>query len=212
MRTSTSIRLLAGVVVFVLALTAALLLLSRGSSESLSTVSSRDGGSKAATSEIWKVGDAWTVKVNQDAGAISPGGERNVAAIPFRFEVAKAPKDASDTWLVKVSQDGAEGPAAAGWKLQYREADGNMHLYRVAVGSEPALEAELASIVLGMQFPYEVSYSKPPTDKTVNADDLMDRAQLPPGDLPDGAPSAPSGATPPAEAPKLSTGGAPDAG
>jgi hypothetical protein len=148
---------------------------------------------------------------SRNAGAISPGGETSVAAIPFRFEVATAPKSAGDSWLVKVAQDGAEGPFAAGWKLQYRERDGKMVLYRVAVGSEPALEAELASIVLGPQFPYEVSYSKPPKSATVNADDLMDRSQLPPGALPDGAPNAPTGATPPAQAPKLSTGGAPDA-
>ena len=210
MRSSTA-RLTLVVIVFVAALGGALLLLQSRGSDSDGRATGSDRGSTGASSTIWQVGDTWTVKVNQDAGAISPGGERNVAAIPFRFEVAKAPKDAGDSWLVKVSQDGAEGPAAAGWKLQYRERDGKMELYRVAVGSEPALEAELASIVLGLQFPYEVSYAKPPSDKTVNADDLMDKAQLPPSALPDGAPSAPGGATPPAEAPKLSAGGAPDA-
>jgi hypothetical protein len=207
MRTSTA-RLALVVIVFVAALAGALLMLQSRSSDSGSKGS--NGSNSTATSDIWKVGDDWVVKVKQNAGAISPGGETNVAAIPFHFRVAEAPEGEDGGWLVRVRQDGAEGPFAAGWRLEYVEQDGKMILKRVAVGAEPWLEAEIASIALGVQFPYEPSYSAPPKDSTISAEKLLDRSELPPGALPDGAPTAPSGATPPAEAPKLSAGGAPD--
>ena len=210
MRTSTA-RLALVIAIFVVAMAGGLLLMQQSRS------SGSDGGSKqasagekTATSDVWKVGDNWTVNVNQDAGAVTPGGETSVASIPFRFRVDEAPTG-EDGWIVKVTQDGAEGPFAGGWRLEYVERGETMRLNRVAAGMEPWLEAELASIVLGPQFPYEVSYSAPPRDSTVNADALLDRSELPPGALPNGDPAVPDGVAPPAEAPKVSPGGAPAA-
>lgn len=198
MRT-TPVRITLAIVVFAAALGGALLLL-RGSEEAATTGKGAEGGTPAAaaTSDIWKVGDTWTVKVRQDAGAITPDGDTSVAEIPYRFKVAEAPADASGTWLVDVRQDGAEGPFAEGWRLRYAAEGDELVLKQVAVGSQPPLEAELATIVLGPQFPYEVRYDAPPKDATITADKLLDRSELPPTALPGkGTP----GAAPPAEAP-----------
>ena len=194
---STPVRLAFVVIVFVAALVAGLLLL-RGS-DSGSTSGRGDGGGRtgAASSEIWKVGDSWTVQVAQDAGAISPDGTRSVAKVPFHFEVASAPKGAGGEWVVKVEQEGAEGPFAAGWRLHYREDDGEMVLARVAIGEDTPLEAELATIVLGNQFPYEPRYEAAPKDATITAAKLIERSTLPPAtDVPGGAKPAggPAGA------------------
>lgn len=184
--------------VFAIGLVGALLLLrtsSDGDAESAS-----GSGSDGATS-IWAVGDEWTVRVSQDAGAITPDGERSVADVPYRFRVASG--NDADGWLVKVTQDGAEGPFAKGWKLTYRPDGDALALHRVAIGDEPALEAELAAIVLGPQFPYEVRYEKAPAaDATVTAEKLLERSQLPPSTLPGGDDVDP-GRRPPAEAPPL---------
>lgn len=199
--------------VFAAALAGGLLLLqqSGGGGGKARGEQSGDGGRHAPTSDIWAVGDEWTVAVRQDSAAITPDGDTSVAAIPFRFAVVAAPEDATGSWKLRVTQDGAEGPFAAGWRLEYREReDGTMTLHRVAMGEEPPLEAELASIVLGPQFPYETKYTAPPKDATVDAKALLDRTALPPSSLP-GAGAPDSGATPPAEAPRLDAGGAPQA-
>lgn len=211
-------RIILMVLVFAAALGGALLLMR--SSEPAGSGADRGGSSGerdapspvAATSDVWKVGDKWTVLVRQDAGAITPDGDSNVAEVPFRFQVMKAPAaaDGADgTWLVHVDLDGAEGPVAKGWNLQYADQDGAMVLKLVSVGDEPALEAELASIVLGQQFPYEVRYTAPPKAKTIDAAKLLNRSQLPPGELPRGGTS---GAAPPAQAPAPDLGSAPPAG
>jgi hypothetical protein len=193
---SSSIRLVLAMVVFVAAVGGGLLFL-RGSDEGSSSGGS---GSNAGSSEIWQVGDEWTVQVKQDAGAISPDGDANVAKIPFTFSVLKSPAKADGEWIVKVVQEGAEGPFAAGWKLHYVAQDGDMVLKRVAIGADTPLEAELATIVLGSQFPYEVTYSAPPKDRTVTATELIERSSLPPTTKvpgadanggPKGAPTAP---------------------
>lgn len=209
----TTARLLALLLVFLVGLTLTLLLLSRDSSSSLEEVEPATDEPKATTSSavpassVWKVGDTWTVNVRQDSGAITPDGDRSVVDVPHRFEVTEAPTKEQDTWLVHVSQDGAEGPFAKGWNLRYEQQDdGTMLLELVSVGDEPPLEAELASIVLGPQFPYEVRYEAPPKDATISADKLLDRSELPPGQLPDGGSA---GAAPPAEAPSSAPGGVP---
>lgn len=170
---------------------------------------SGSGGSRpAVTSDIWGVGDEWVVKVRQDAGAITPDGDTSIATIPFRFEVMKAPKTKAGSWTVHVTQDGAEGPFANGWDLIYRAKGDEMALHRIRLGNEPALEAELAAIVLGPQFPYETSYDAAPRDQTINAARLLKRSALPPSAVPGG--DGTSGMTPPAEAPHTGPGGAPD--
>jgi hypothetical protein len=198
-------KILLALFVFVAALGGGLLLLAQPSGEpdaAPGKPAKQAGGDKqpisTVTSDIWKVGDRWTIKVRQDAGAITPGGETSIAEVPYRFEVRKAPADATGSWLVHVSQDGAEGPFAAGWNLRYVDKDGTMVLHQVSVGAEPPLEAELATIVLGPQFPYEVSYDAPPTAATIDATRLAERAELPPAQLPSGNAS---GAAPPAELP-----------
>lgn len=198
----TPARIILMVLVFAAALGGALLLLRTSEPGTPSSGSEASDGPApqlaAATSDVWKVGDRWTVKVRQDAGAISPDGAKNIAEVPYRFEVTEAPKTADGTWLVHVDLDGAEGPVANGWNLQYVDEGGTMVLKLVSVGSEPPLEAELASIVLGQQFPYEVRYEAAPKAKTLDADKLLDRSQLPPGVLPSGGKS---GTAPPAMAP-----------
>lgn len=198
MRSST-IRLVSILLVFAAALVGGIVVL-RGSDDGAGNGNA--SGSKGATSEIWKVGDAWTVEVAQDGGAIAPDGDTSVAKIPFRFKVTDAPAAASEPWVVQVEQDGAEGPFAAGWRLYYVERDGVMELSKVAMGGaqDKPLEAELATIVLGSQFPYEVRYETAPKDATVTAAELIERSALPPSSAvpgsggkggPKGAPTAP---------------------
>jgi hypothetical protein len=202
-------RPLIAIVVFAVALGGGLVVLQSRGDDSGSAGSSKKTEADPVSSEIWAVGDEWTVKVRQDAGSITPGGEKSIAEIPYRFKVVKAPERADGAWVVKVFQDGAEGPFAEGWTLQYVDTDGKLQLHRVALGEDVPLEAELASIVLGPQFPYEVSYSAPPKDATIDAKKLIDRSALPPSSVP-GADAPPSGdVAPPAEAPALSPGGAP---
>jgi hypothetical protein len=206
MRTSTRVAVAAGLVVVFFVGT--FFIIAKGvSDEAKKTSPSTADQMKQSGNDIFTKGDRWTVKVSQDAGAISPDGARSIAEIPFRFVVAEAPKTKHGAWLVRVRQDGAEGPFANGWRLEYVEQGDKMVLKRVAVGNERFLEAELASIVLGPQFPYEPSYSAPPKSHTLTADKLLDRSQLPPGSLPDGGTA---GATPPAAAPKTAPGGAPE--
>ena len=204
---STPARITLLVIVFVAALGGALLLLQQRDASDGPT-GAKDGATTSAASRIWKVGTSWTIKVRQDAGAITPDGATSIATIPFLFEVETAPADAKGSWVVRVTQEGAEGPYAAGWSLQYREQDGSMVLHRVAVGSQPPLEAELASIVLGPQFPYEPSYDAPPKSRTIDAAALLERSTLPPGSLPTSGDAGP-GVAPPPRAPRPGSGGAP---
>lgn len=206
---STIARITIAIVIFAAALGGALVLLQARNDDGRpsSGVDRDDPASGALTSDVWKVGDRWTVKVRQDAGAITPDGTKSVVAVPYRFQVVKAPEDEKGAWLVQVMQDGADGPFAAGWKLQYRAEGDALVLWRVAVGAEPALEAELASIVLGPQFPYETRYDTHPKNMTIDAAKLIARTALPPAALPSG--SHDPGATPPAQAPRAGAGGAP---
>lgn len=201
MRTST-LRLAIAALAFLVACGGALLVLSGDGAGSTGTRGDggRDGGSarQSATSDIWSVGDAWTVRVRQDAGDITPDGATSIAVIPYRFKVAAAPSAPTDAWTVTVHQDGAEGPFADGWRLLYRDVQGVMQLHRVAMGDQEPMEAELASIVLGLGFPYEVSYRAAPRDRTIDADTLFARSKLPPASLPDGGSD---GAAPPADSP-----------
>ncbi len=199
MRSST-LRLVSIAIVFVAAIIGGLVVMRSGDGGSSN---GNSAGGKGAASDIWQVGDSWTVQVKQDGGAISPDGDKSVAKIPFRFKVVKAPTGATKEWTVKVTQDGAEGPFAAGWRLYYAPRDGEMVLTKVATGAatDKPLEAELATIVLGSQFPYEVTYSAPPKDATITAADLIERSSLPPTSTvpgadgstggPKGAPTAP---------------------
>lgn len=199
------------VAAFALALGGGIALLQNSSPTSVKGGSGKGAGNGSPSNSIWQPGTAWTVSVRQDSGAITPDGAKSVAAVPFRFRVTDPPVSSAGEWKVHVTQDGAEGPFAGGWDLYYREADGAMVLHRVAVGAEKPLEAELAAIVLGPQFPYEVRYEAAPKDFTVDAEKLLDRSLTPPSSLPTDAGGA-AGATPPAQAPKLSAGGEPDAG
>lgn len=193
---------------FAVAFAAALVLLQSGTGSDGRGAGDRQPMRGGGGSDIWKVGDRWTVKVRQDAGAITPDGATSIASVPFRFRVVDAPAGASGTWKVRVTQDGAEGPFAAGWQLHYRAKGGAMVLHRVAIGTEPPLEAELAAIVLGPQFPYETRYAKPPRDRTLDAAKLLERSTLPPSSLPADRAGAPS-ALPPANAPELAPGETP---
>jgi hypothetical protein len=205
-----SIALLAGAI-FLLAASATILFISR----------SGDGGGSSSTSSksaIWSVGDTWTVKVKQDSASISPDTKQSTALIPFRFEVMAAPKHAKGEWLVRVHQDGAAGPFRDGWRLAYTEKDSGkcaMELTHVGSGDQRMIEATVASIVLGSNFPYETCYSSAPKSSTVTGTELAKRAALPP--LPanvDKTMIAPSGntetgATPPKDAPVLKAGEVP---
>ncbi|MCW2960935.1 MAG: hypothetical protein JWM25_1414 [Thermoleophilia bacterium] len=166
--------------------------------------------SVAATSDIWKVGDTWVVNVSQDSGTITPDAVRSIATVPYSFRVAEAPAagDKDGAWKVTVTQEGAEGPFAEGWTLQYQERDGAMQLWRVAQGKLKPMEAELATIVLGMGFPYETKLTKlPAPEATVSSAKLQARSALPP------ATSVPtsknSGAAPPTDAPNVPAGALP---
>ncbi|MCW2920785.1 MAG: hypothetical protein JWL76_659 [Thermoleophilia bacterium] len=196
---SNPLRLVILVVVIVVALAGVLMLFKQSSPDNSG---SNGGGTRGSASDIWKVGDRWTAQVRQDGGAISPDAAKSVTKVPFRFEVTKAPSASNDAWTIKVTQDGAEGPFAAGWRLYYVETDGEMVLSKVATGAatDKPLEAELATIVLGSQFPYEVRYAAPPKDASITAADLIERSSLPPTssvpgsdakDGPKGAPTAP---------------------
>jgi hypothetical protein len=196
---SNSLRLASIVLVFAIAVIVALVVMRKSDDGSSNGNSS---GGKGGASDIWKVGDSWTVQVKQDGGAVAPDGDTNVAKIPFRFKVTDAPAATGEAWTVKVLQDGAEGPFAAGWRLYYVERDGAMVLSKVATGAatDKPLEAELATIVLGSQFPYELRYEQAPKDSTITAADLIERSSLPPTSTvpgadgtggPKGAPTAP---------------------
>ncbi|MCW2956187.1 MAG: hypothetical protein JWO69_1056, partial [Thermoleophilia bacterium] len=180
----TSTRITVAFLAFLAAVAGALFLL-RGSDGSTEGAQGGEAPSAArsTTSEIWQVGDRWVVNVSQDSGSITPDGEKSVAKVPYRFEVAEAPVagDADSGWLVKVTQDGAEGPFADGWKLVYQERDGAMKLWRVGQGDLKLMEAELATIVLGMGFPYEVTITElPKPEATVSSAKLQARSALPP--------------------------------
>jgi hypothetical protein len=194
------------VVVFALALGGGLLFLSKSDGGS----SSGGGHGKVdATSDVWKVGTHWTVDVRQDSASITPDAGRSVAMIPFHFSVVSAPNASRATWKVHVAQDGAQGPFAKGWNLYYVDKGATMQLSKVSVGDEQPAPADAATIVLGAQFPYETTYASRPTNKSLDAAKLLDRATLPPTSMPDGNDSITSGATPPANAPSVGAGQVP---
>lgn len=206
MRTSRTTTLIA-VLAFAAAAIGALVLLDRGNGTDTRKAAPKQSG-HTATSDIWKLDDTWTVKVRQDAGSITPDGDRSIAVIAYRFRVVDAPSTQDGTWVVRITQDGAEGPFADGWRLLYRADDsGTMQLWKVATGKERAIEAEVASIVLG-SVPYETSYKAPPKDLTLEGAALRARTTLPPTALPAGGPKDPS-TKPPTDAPNIPSGDAP---
>lgn len=205
-------RIVLTVLVFAVAAGGGVLLMSQ-SSGSTKNGSGGGSGSDVVRSDIWSVGDSWTVKVEQDSASISPDSTRSVALIPYRFTVESAPKKAGGSWTIHVTQDGAEGPFVDGWRLTYYEKAGAMYLETVAAGKQKPIEATVASIVLGSNFPYETEYSAAPKDVTVSGASLAKRAAQPPTvgamDTPAtgaGSTATESGATPPANAPVLKAG------
>lgn len=203
------LRIVLAVLVLAVAAGGAALLMSRSDS----TSDGDRGAGSAAKSDIWAVGDTWTVKVEQDSATISPDSTKSLALVPYRFRVEKAPTKPGGRWTVHVTQDGAEGPFKDGWRLTYYEKAGVMYLDTVAAGTQKPIEATVASIVLGSNFPYETEYASTPTDSQVKGADLAKRAAQPPTvgaiDAPTsspGATSTESGAKPPANAPVLKAG------
>ena len=211
MRLSLPARIALFVAILVVMATAALLALrSTRSAQSDSHGPAARTDTARAASSIWHEGSRWTITVLQDAASITPSGAKSIAAIPFRFRVTSAPAKPSGLWMVTVTQDGAEGPFAQGWKLQYAQRGDAMVLRRVAVGDEPALEAELAAIVLGPQFPYETRYTAPPASARVTAAELLERTSLPPTAVPgDAEASTEPQAAPPVGAPNVGPGESP---
>lgn len=199
----TPARIAISAAIFVLAVVGALALL-RGSEPAPATKAHAKG--PAPTSRIWAPGDTWVVKVAQDSSSISPDTTRSVSNVSYRFRVEGAPKSAGGEWGVFVSQDGAEGPFADGWHLRYTATDkGCMRLTHVAQGKQRQMEASVASIVLGLGFPYETTYCAAPKPvTTVDATKLMARQSLPPASLPAGGGT--NGATPPVNAPNVAPG------
>lgn len=161
-------------------------------------MSSRETASTRSDTPIWEAGDRWTVTVRQDGGSVAPGGEGTIANVKYRFAIDSAPKTDAGAWVVKVTQEGAEGPFRQGWKLDYRERGDGMHLVRATVGAQKAVPANLATVVLGLGFPLTARYDAPPRDETVDADELAERTVAPPSG------QEISGSTPP------SSGTAPD--
>lgn len=212
-RMSTTSRILLVLVVLVAAAAGTFAVLQKGSSGGSGEPGSDRGGSG---SEIWSVGDRWTVKVRQDSASISPDTKTSEALVPYRFEVVSEPKSSSGEWVVRVEQDGAEGPFADGWRLTYVERGDEMVLTRVGAGEQRLIEATVADIVLGSNFPYETSYDAAPKDKTLDSAELAKRASTPPA-LPKGKLSVTtggsseesSGAMPPKDAPVLKAGEVP---
>ena len=204
MSRSHPFRIAVAVFVFALAVAGGLILFSKSSPDS--TSKSASGGGAVAKSAIWAQGDTWTVLVAQDGAAVSPETKRSVANVAFRFRVERAPKTAKGEWGVFVSQDGAEGPYADGWHLTYTEdAKGFMNLTYVAQGKQKRVEASVASIVLGIGFPYQVQYRTAPKPETrVAQSKLYAQSTLPPSSLPTGG--GESGATPPTNAPSVGAG------
>jgi len=211
---SSRTRIIAGIAIFAVALGATLLVASnrggaasKDSSPAAKGAGQRDGGTPIAPLSIggWdvKIGDTWAVNVTQDAGGITPDGASKLVKIPYRFEVTGVPGPESDIVSMHVAQDGAEGPFANGWNLQYQVKGATLVLSTVAMGEDKALEAELAAIVLGQDFPYEVAYTKRPAPTTTYAQDkLIARSALPPQQaLPKGDGS--NGAVPPSGAPSV---------
>lgn len=190
--------------VFALAIAGGIILFSRSSPDS--TSKSAAGRGADATSAIWAKGDTWTVLVAQDGAAVSPDTKRSVSNVTYRFRVERAPKGATGDWGVFVSQDGAEGPFADGWHLTYAEdAKGYMNLTYVAQGTQQRMEASVASIVLGVSFPYEVQYRTAPKAETrIPQSELLAQSTLPPSELPSSG--GENGATPPTNAPNVGAG------
>ncbi|MBC7461533.1 MAG: hypothetical protein H7287_09245 [Thermoleophilia bacterium] len=197
-------RIAVSIFVFALAVAGGLMVFSKSSADTKSK--SASGGGAVAASKVWAKGDTWTVLVAQDGAAVSPDTKRSVANVAYRFRVERAPRAAKGEWGVFVSQDGAEGPFADGWHLTYVEdARGAMKLTYVAQGAQKRVEASVASIVLGISFPYQVQYrTAPKPESRVAQSKLYAQSTLPPSDLPTGG--GESGATPPYDAPSVGAG------
>jgi hypothetical protein len=198
-------RIAVSVFIFVLAIAGALMVLSHSTSDSSAKSGSGNAGGTSIGSKVWKRGTAWTVSVAQDGATVSPDSTRSVSNVAYRFRVEGAPKTAGGEWKVFASQDGAEGQFADGWHLGYvADAKGCMTLAHVSQGKAREMDADVASIVLGVGFPYQVTYcSTPAKSATVPQSKLLSQSALPPS-LPSGG--GDSGVTPPGNAPSVGAG------
>lgn len=175
----------------------------------------RNSGGSGSDDRIWKLGDTWTITVQQRGATVSPDAPKDeLTELAYRFRVAAAPEGGDGLWRIDVKQDGASGPFADGWRLYFREAkDGAMRLSEVAQGAQKAAAAEVASIVLGVSFPYETKYTAPPKDDTVQETALIARSSTPPpiGDGRVGSDTTVTsgGGVPPKDAPVVPAGQAP---
>lgn len=135
---------------------------------------------KQVTSKIWAVGDKWTVKVKQDSASVSPDTKKSEMLIPYHFKVESAPEKAGGEWIIRVKQEGASGPFSEGWRLAYVEKSGKLVLSRVAAADQKLIEATVASIVLGANFPYETEYNAAPKNAVVDGKVLAKRTAAEP--------------------------------
>jgi len=166
-----------------------------------------EGDSKGPKNGVWEKGTAWKVDVTQDAGKVTPGGDGDMVELTYRFRVAGGAGSKERPWRVHVTQEGAEGPFAAGWDLFYVDDPKGVRLSQVAFGEQEPVEPKLASIVLGLGFPLEARYTAPPKDANVDGAKLLDDASgAPEGALP---PAAPNEGSIPKDQPKIDSTGAP---
>ncbi|MCW2949932.1 MAG: hypothetical protein JWN41_945 [Thermoleophilia bacterium] len=200
-------RLSYAVVAFLIAVAAGVTVFAHSQSESSpKSVSSRGGA--VATSKVWVAGAKWAVRVAQDGAAISPDRTHSVSFVTYRFRVGAAPKPGG-VWDVAVTQDGAEAQFVRGWHLGYTtDKRGCMRLTKVSQGTSRRMDADVASIVLGVGFPYKVTYcAMPVPTSTVKQSRLMAQQILPPTSLPSGGGT--NGAAPPTNAPSVGAGQTP---
>ena len=207
MRTSRTTALIA-VLAFAAAAIGALVLLDRGNGTDTRKAAPKQSAARPRRATSGSSTTPGPSRSARTPGSITPDGDTQHRGdrVPLPGRRCTEPQDG--TWVVRVTQDGAEGPFADGWRLLYRADDsGTMQLWKVATGKERAIEAEVASIVLG-SVPYETSYKAPPKDLTLEGAALRARTTLPPTALPAGGPKDPS-TKPPTDAPNIPSGDAP---
>ncbi len=158
--------------------------------------------SAGVSSTILVKGDTWVDRLKTTTGSVAAEKkDAHAITIVYRSQVEKIPTTAQGDWVIRVRQDGAEGPFAAGWRLYYRGSDKKgFELRAVApVGRDP-MDAKNASVILGEDFPLRTTITSRPKSRTI-----IDRTPggaaasgLPP-ELPDGPPG--NAGTPPPDAP-----------
>jgi hypothetical protein len=174
-----SIRIAAAAVAIFVAAAGFVLLLSRG--DQARHAASQQHSTSEHAPKYWAVGDRWTIVTHQRPAAVGPEEDHGeIAELVYRFEVTEAPTDSNGGWLVRVTLDDAEGFAAEGWDLRYRERKGAMRLSTVAPHGRTAVPADAASIVLGTGFPDVSRYDGAPKARTVVKTDSAAPSGLPP--------------------------------